>query len=92
MRSFLWILGGLGIIMLSLYPGLITGLARLLSIEYPPAVVFLLSIVFIMFVIFRLEQDVSVLNEKLKELTQKNAIMDEKIYRLERTSVKELHS
>lgn len=78
-KSFLWVLGGIIVFLLPFNVELLHKLAIFLSVDYIPSLLFLLSIIFIFFIIFRQEQDVSGLNEKVKELAQKNAILEEKV-------------
>lgn len=84
MKSFLWISAGfITLVIIPLYPKLITIAAKILKIEYPPSVIFLFGILFILVIVFKQEQDIFLSREMIKELTQKNAIIDEKIRRLQ---------
>jgi hypothetical protein len=83
-KSFFWIIGGLLVVILPIYPDIITTVARLMGIEYAPSVLFLLGIIFIIFIVFRQEQDVSNLNERVKELAQRNSLLEERLRCLEK--------
>jgi len=78
-KSLFWILGGIAILILSFFPTLIDRLSELLGIYHSPSLLFLLSSLFIIYKIFRQEQEISILNEQVKELAQRNALLNEKI-------------
>lgn len=78
-KSLFWILGGIAILILSIFPNLIDRLSELLGIYYPPSLLFILSSLFIIYKIFRQEQEISILNERVKELAQRNALLSEQI-------------
>lgn len=78
-KSLFWISGGIGILILSIFPQLIDYLSNWLGIYHPPSLLFLLSSLFIIYKIFRQEQEISILNERVKELAQRNALLKEKI-------------
>lgn len=88
-ESLLWILSSLIIFILSIFPGIPLKLSGLLGITYGPTLLFLMSIVWIFFILLRKEEQISIVQEKLKELSQNNAIMDEKIRLLESKIKKE---
>lgn len=75
-------LGGICILILSIFPKLIDKLSALLGIAHPPSLLFLLTSFFILYIIFRQDQDISLLNERVKELGQRNAILEQKINKL----------
>ena len=74
-KSILWIIAGLAILVLSIWPNLIIKLSNLVGIDYGPSTLFLVAIVFIIFIIFRQDNEISEMNEKIKELSQQNAIL-----------------
>lgn len=81
-ESFFWMVGVLGILQLSLFPYSIDLLAKWLNIQYPPSLLFLLTSIFILFILFRVTQQISSLNEKFKELTQRSALLENRIREL----------
>ena len=78
-RSLFWIFGGVAILVLSFFPSIIVRISYRIGIEYPPSLLFLLTSLFLTFVTFRQEEDISQLNERVKELAQKNAILEQSI-------------
>ncbi len=64
---------------LSLFPVIFIKLSLLLGIVYPPSLLFLLSIVFVVFVSFRQDQEISQLSERVNELAQRNALLEQAI-------------
>ena len=78
-KSIFWIVGGVVMLILSLFPILFIKLSQLLGVAYPPSLLFLFSILFVVFVTFRQEEEISQLNERVKELAQRNAILETRI-------------
>jgi len=66
---------------LSLFPVIFIKLSSLLGIFYPPSLLFLLSIVFVVFVSFRQDQEISQLSERVNELAQRNALLEQEVGR-----------
>jgi len=64
---------------LSLFPIIFIKLSSLLGIFYPPSLLFLLSIVFVVFVSFRQDQEISQLSERVNELAQRNALLEQEV-------------
>lgn len=77
--SMFWIAGGFLMIVLSLFPTLIDSISVSLGIYYPPSLLFLLSIIFVVFIILRQSQQISIMNERIKELAQDYSILEQKI-------------
>ena len=78
-RSIFWIAGGITMLCLSLFPVIFIKLSILLGIAYPPSLLFLLSIVFVVFVSFRQDQEISLLSERVNELAQRNALLEQAV-------------
>jgi hypothetical protein len=83
-ESIFWMLGAVTILILSIFPNIIIELANLLHIDYAPSLLFLLGIVFVFLLVFRLTIYVSTLKEQVKELAQRNAILESRITQLEK--------
>jgi hypothetical protein len=80
-KSLFWLAGGFAMLFLSIFPKTIDFLSTFFGIYHPPSLLFLLTCVFLIFRIFRQEQDIALLNERMKELAQQNALLDEKLRR-----------
>ena len=81
-KSLFWIIGGGFVLLLSIFPKIIDLVALKFGIAYPPSLLFLTSILFIMVIIFRQEQELSLQSERLKELAQRNALLENQINNL----------
>lgn len=82
-ESFFWVVAALGIFILSIFPQTIDFFSRILGISYPPSLLFLLTLLFVIYLLFRQSQHTSQMNERVKELTQRVAILDLKIREFE---------
>ncbi len=70
-----WIVGSLVIMVLSLVPHILTVLANATGVSYPPALLFLFSSLVILLLLMYQAIQISVLQEKCRELAQNLAIM-----------------
>ena len=75
--SIFWILFGLLLIILAIFPAILINLARLLGMGSPANLVFLLIIFLLVLKSFNLTVELSALEVKLKELTQRIALKEE---------------
>jgi hypothetical protein len=72
--SIAWMAAAIAILALSAFPQMADKVAKWVGVSYPPSLVFLLStLVLLLLVLFQSIQ-ISVLNEKLKELAQRVAL------------------
>lgn len=78
-ESFFWMIGGIIVLVLSIFPNFIKKISNAVGIEYGPSLLFLMSILFLLYIVFRQSQQISVLNERVKELAQICALIEEKI-------------
>ena len=62
-------------LILAIFPYSIDTIAHFLNIEYPPSLLFVLCIVFLVFVNFRNSKKIAEQNEKIIELAQELAIV-----------------
>jgi hypothetical protein len=76
-KSIFWVMGGILMLVLSLFPILFIKLSHLLGVVYPPSLLFLFGILFVVFVTFRQEEEISLLDERVKELAQRNALLEQ---------------
>jgi hypothetical protein len=76
--SILWIITCFVLGVLSIGDGLLTFIANLLNVLYPPSVLFLFGLLFSLIMIFDLTRRISQLNHKLVSLTQEFTILKEK--------------
>ena len=74
-ESFWWMMGSIAMLILSIFPGIIDGLAGLMHINYPPSLLFIISIIFLLFIVFRNSKRISKQQEKIVELAQQLALV-----------------
>ena len=78
-ESFWWVIAAIVMLILSIFPYSIDNLAKFLNIEYPPSLLFVLCIIFLVFINFRNSKRISLQQEKIIELGQELAILKEKV-------------
>lgn len=83
-ESFWWIIASIIMLFLAIFPYSIDWFAEKLNISYPPSLLFIVSIVFILFINFRDSKRISELQMKVVELGQELAIIKEKANNNER--------
>ena len=74
-NSFLWLVGVLVIFSFSIVPGILEILSRFVGVDYPPTLLFLLSILVILFILLYQSIQICVLQYKCREITQQLAII-----------------
>lgn len=78
-ESFWWLLASFIILILSVFPYSIDYFAKILNIAYPPSLLFVLCILFLLFINFRDSKRISELQTKIVELAQELAIIKEEV-------------
>ncbi|SDN35020.1 hypothetical protein SAMN04487897_102600 [Paenibacillus sp. yr247] len=78
-ESIFWMLGAVMVFVLSVFPKIIDFFSNILGISYPPSLLFLITMIFTLFLLFRQSQQITLINDRFKELVQKNAILDQKV-------------
>lgn len=82
--SIIWFIVSIAIIASSVADKIIDPLARILGIGYPPALVFIWVIFFLLLALLYFSMIISDLKSKLKELSQKVALLEHEISRNKR--------
>lgn len=80
-ESFWWFVGAVVMLILSIFPHSIDYFAKLLNISYPPSLLFVICIVFILFINFKSSRKIAELQMKVVELGQELAIVKDKVNR-----------
>lgn len=75
-ESIFWVVGTFGILIFAIFPKLLDKIALKLNISYPPSLLFLVAIFFLLFINFRNTQKISKQNEKIIELAQRCSILE----------------
>lgn len=80
-ESFWWFIASIFMLILSIFPHSIDWFAGKLNISYPPSLLFVACIIFLLFINFRDSKRISELQMKVVELGQELAIVKEKVKR-----------
>lgn len=75
-ESFWWVIASIAMLLLSIFPYSIDRVAVLLNIAYPPSLLFVICIVFLVFMNFRNSKKIAEHQEKIIELSQHIAIIE----------------
>ena len=75
-ESFLWVIGSVFALILSVFPGIIGFVSQIVGIQYPPSLLFLLTIIFVLFLLFRQGEQISLLREQVKDLGQRIVVLE----------------
>ncbi|WP_150306930.1 DUF2304 domain-containing protein [Planctomonas psychrotolerans] len=79
-----WLVGGIGALVLSLFPGIVDGLAAVIGIEEPVNLVFFFSLIILFLVCVQFSAELTALDEKTRILAEEAALMDRRLALLER--------
>lgn len=77
-ESFWWVIGAIIMLLLSIFPYTIDKMAKILNIAYPPSLLFVLCIIFLLFINFKNSKKIAEQQEKIIELAQELAIIRNK--------------
>ena len=77
--SWLWMLSGVVIFVLASWHSLLLSITRLLGIALPASTIFLLGVFFLILINLYFSVKISTLANQLKDLTQKQAILESSI-------------
>lgn len=80
-ESFWWVVAAIIMLLLSIFPHSIDYIAKILNIAYPPSLLFLFCIIFVLFINFRNSRKITDLQTKVVELGQELALVKEKCNR-----------
>lgn len=75
-ESFFWMVGSIVMLFLSMFYKMVDKVAVLLGVWYPPSLVFLIAIMFLLFINFRNSKKIYKQNERIVELAQKLSILE----------------
>jgi hypothetical protein len=62
--------------MISAFPSLLNWIAEKLGVEYPPSLLFLFSALILLIVVLSQSMQISILNDKIKQLAQHVALQN----------------
>lgn len=78
-ESFWWMMSSLLMLILALFPYSIDWIAEKLGIDYPPSLLFVICIVFLLFINFRNSKRISEQQIKIIDLAQNISLLKERI-------------
>jgi hypothetical protein len=90
--ALLWLLAALVLIALAAWRGGLQVISRGIGVIYPPNAIFAVAVGFILLLLLHFSASVSRLSDQTKVLAQRNALLEERLRRLERGSPPEPHS
>lgn len=82
--ALLWVIIGVMFVLISLWTNVLRIVSGMIGIAYPPATLFLLMLMGIFFIIFQYSLVLSKRGEEIKRLTQRIAILEDRISSLEK--------
>lgn len=74
-ESFAWVIGCIIMLILSIFPKSIDFIAKKIGVSYPPSLLFVLCILFLVFMNFRNSKKIAIQNEKIITLAEEIAIL-----------------
>lgn len=74
-NTLLWIAGAVAIMLIALVPDILEFMAALLGVDYPPSLLFLVSTLILLVLILYQSIQISLLQDKCRELAQNLAIL-----------------
>lgn len=83
-ESMFWVFGAIIILVFAIFPKLVDEIAMRLDIAYPPSLLFLIGILFLLLINFRNTQKISKQNEKITELAQIGSILEFEVDKLKK--------
>ncbi len=81
--SIIWFLSGFVLLIFALFPYIVLVLRDLLQVELAANLVFLLVLAFVLMILLSLSSIVSGFSEKIKRLSQHNALLERRVRELE---------
>lgn len=74
--SLIWLISATAVFIISIFPKILDVFAKLLGVDYPPSILFLLAILILLFICFYHSIQISMLNNQVRELAQNMAVKE----------------
>lgn len=81
--ALLWLLSSLVLISLAAWHGGLEVISRAIGVIYPPNALFAVALGFVLLLLLHFSASVSRLSDQTKVLAQRNALLEERVHRLE---------
>jgi hypothetical protein len=75
-QSVLWLVIALAAITLGFFPSIITFIANLLGVWYPPTIVFLIAYIGLLFIVLKNTTDISIQSNQISEIFMQIALLN----------------
>ena len=75
-ESFWWVVAAIIMLILAIFPYSIDSIAKFLNIDYPPSLLFVICIVFLLFINFKNSKKIAEHQEKIIELAQHVSLLE----------------
>lgn len=82
-ESMFWVVGTFAILIFAIFPKAIDKIALKLNVNYPPSLLFLVGIMFLLFINFRNTKKIIKQGEKIIELAERCSILEFEIEKME---------
>lgn len=78
-ESFYWFIASIIMLILAFFPKVLDNVAIYIGVNYPPSLLFVICVVFLLFINFRNSKRIAEQQEKIVELGQQIAILNDKV-------------
>lgn len=78
-ESFYWFVASFIMLIFASFPKILDNVARFIGVDYPPSLLFVICIVFLLFINFRNSRRIAEQQEKIIELGQQISILKNKV-------------
>ena len=82
--SLTWLFAGVGMLVISIFPDIVTAISSWIGVISPVNTVFLFTGMFMLLIIFTLTMIVSHMNKRIYRLTQTQALLEKRVRELEK--------
>lgn len=74
-QSVFWLIGAFGIIVMGLFPGILSWTADFLGVWWPPSILIFFLLVLMLFLLFNHAQEISILRAEINELSMQLSLL-----------------
>lgn len=85
-ESFYWFVASIIMLILAIFPKLLDSVAIFIGVNYPPSLLFVICIVFLLFINFRNSKKIAEQQEKIIELAQQLSLIKYDVKKTEKSS------
>jgi hypothetical protein len=74
--TLIWLISAMVVFVISIFPKVLDVFASILGVDYPPSIMFLLTILILLFICFYHSIQISILNNQVREITQNMVVKE----------------